>query len=249
MEQLPLISFITVVRNGEKVLEGTIKSVISQTYPAREYILVDGDSKDGTINIIKKYKKYINNWISEPDKSHFDAMNKGLKLATGKYVWFINAGDQIYDKYTVQKIFKKAKNADVYFGETALINLKGDKIGMWWRKNPKELTWRKMDKGMVVCHQSFIIRKSLAGKFNLTYPISSDIDWIIRGLKKSKKIINTNLILSKYLTGGLSEQKTIQMFLDCYKIYFKHIGVMRTLANHFPVALYLLGYKFFKLRF
>lgn len=249
MQYMPIVSIITVVRNGEKVLERTIKSIISQTYPAIEYIIIDGFSKDGTLKIIKKYGKFIDKWISEPDKSHFDAMNKGLKLATGKYVWFIHAGDQIYNKDTVQKVFAKGKNVDVYFGETVTTNPKGKKIGMWWRKNPKQLTWRKMDKGMVVCHQSFVIRKSLAGKFNLAYPISSDIDWIIRGLKKSRKIVNTNLVLSKYLIGGLSEQKTIQMFIDCYKIYFKHFGVIRTLANHFPVARYLFGYKLFKMRF
>ena len=92
----PKFSVITVTYNAEAVLEDTIQSVISQTYRHVEYIIVDGASKDKTVEIIKQYESGIASWISEPDKGLYDAMNKGLKLATGDYVWFLNAGDTLY---------------------------------------------------------------------------------------------------------------------------------------------------------
>jgi len=104
---LPLITVITVVLNGEKALEETIKSVISQTYPNVEYIIIDGGSTDGTLDIIKKYEDYIDYWVSEPDKGIYDAMNKGVDLTTGQWINFINAGDRFYDEDLIEEIFSK----------------------------------------------------------------------------------------------------------------------------------------------
>jgi len=89
----PLITIITVVYNGEKYLEETIKSVINQTYPNVEYIIIDGGSTDGTLDIIKKYEDYIDYWVSEKDKGIYDAMNKGILVSNGKYLLFLNADD------------------------------------------------------------------------------------------------------------------------------------------------------------
>ena len=91
----PKISVITVVYNSVSYIERTIQSVLSQTYPHIEYIIIDGGSGDGTTEIIKKYSGSLAYWVSEPDKGLYDAMNKGLAKATGEFVWFINSGDEI----------------------------------------------------------------------------------------------------------------------------------------------------------
>ena len=110
-------------------MERTILSVLSQSYPNIEYILIDGASKDKTVEIIKQYESGIASWISEPDKGLYDAMNKGLKRATGDYVWFLNAGDTLYTADTVQRIVaslkKKVSLPDVIYGETQIVDAEG----------------------------------------------------------------------------------------------------------------------------
>ena len=248
---MPLISIITVVKNGEKFIEMTIKSVISQTYPAIEYIVIDGDSQDNTLRIVKKYEKHISRWISEPDRSLYDAMNKGLKMAKGKYVWFMNAGDEIYDKTTLKRIFSTDKNADIYYGDTLIVDINKRKIGFFrGHRAPKDLTWKSFMKGALVCHQSFIIKKALASSFDyLNYPVSADTDWMIKGLKKAKRIINTQTVLSKFLTGGISTQHEFQTWIENYKAFKKNFGFFRNIYNHLFMAPNLLAYKLFKKRF
>ena len=101
----PKVSIITVVFNGENIIEKTMQSVFAQTYDNIEYIIVDGKSSDNTLSIIEKYKEKISVLISEKDKGLYDAMNKGLQVATGDYVWFMNGGDQIADAQVLTKIF------------------------------------------------------------------------------------------------------------------------------------------------
>src|SRR4051812_15125406 len=97
-KQSPVVSVITIVYNGGALLEGTIQSVLKQDPTHLEYIIIDGGSKDNTLDVIKKYTDQIDFWVSEPDKGIYDAMNKGLNAATGDYVWFMNAGDHIHGK-------------------------------------------------------------------------------------------------------------------------------------------------------
>src|SRR5690554_4553164 len=104
MSVAPKISIITVVFNGEKVLEKTMKSVFSQNYDNIEYVIIDGGSSDGTLKLIEKHKDRITYWSSEPDRGIYDAMNKGLKNSSGDYVWFLNAGDEIYAADTLHKV-------------------------------------------------------------------------------------------------------------------------------------------------
>ncbi|MFH0761601.1 MAG: glycosyltransferase family 2 protein [Bacteroidota bacterium] len=102
----PLVSVITVVFNSVNLLEQTIQSVLNQTWPDIEYIIIDGGSKDGTVDIIRKYERKIAYWVSEPDGGLYDAMNKGLAAATGDFVWFLNSGDLAYREDTLEQIFK-----------------------------------------------------------------------------------------------------------------------------------------------
>lgn len=114
---LPLISIITVSFNSADTIERTIRSIINQTYPNIEYIIIDGGSTDGTVDIIKKYASKISYWCSEPDKGIYDAMNKGALKATGEYIQYINSSDTIYNNTTTEEIVKELNNIDVIYGD------------------------------------------------------------------------------------------------------------------------------------
>ena len=121
----PKFSVITVTYNAAAVLEDTIQSVISQTYHHVEYIIVDGASTDGTLSIINRYKDHIARIVSEPDKGLYDAMNKGIRLATGDYLCFLNAGDSFHEDDTLQQMVHTLPGnelPDVLYGETELVD-------------------------------------------------------------------------------------------------------------------------------
>lgn len=157
MTHPPTFSIITVTYNASRWLERTILSVLSQSYASIEYLVIDGGSTDGTVDLIKQYEAGIAYWVSEPDRGLYDAMNKGLQRATGDYVWFINAGDTIYTADTVQKIVASLKKnvslPDVLYGETAIVDAEGRSLGMRRLKAPRRLTWKSFRMGMLVCHQ------------------------------------------------------------------------------------------------
>lgn len=120
MDKKPLISIITISYNSCLTIEDTILSVINQTYPHIEYIVIDGGSKDGTVDIIKRYENKISYWISEPDKGIYYAMNKGIAATTGEWINFINCGDSFYDKNVIARLFKDSigENYSVVYGNT-----------------------------------------------------------------------------------------------------------------------------------
>jgi len=232
----PVFTIITVTYNAEQWLERTILSVLGQSYPAIEYIIIDGGSTDKTIQIIQQYISGIAYTVSEVDHGLYDAMNKGLKRATGDYVWFINAGDTLYSSDIIQtivnKISKRKKLPDILYGETEIIDTKGRSLGKRRLKAPKELTWKKFRMGMLVCHQSFVVKKSIAPEYNLQYRFSSDFDWCIRCLKKSKKNINTHLILSCFLTGGMTSANRKASLKERYHIMCQYYGRLSTSILH-----------------
>ena len=228
----PLISIITIVYNDEVHIEKTLISVLNQTYTPIEYIIIDGNSKDNTLNIIKTYSDRISKIISEPDKGLYDAMNKGLKNATGDYVLFMNSGDTFYTNTTVNNVFKNFENADIYYGDTQIVNSKGIDLGHRRLRPPKALNWKSFKQGMLVCHQSIFIKRKLADLYNLKYKFSSDFDWVIKALKKSKKIKNTELIISKYLSEGITTNNRKKSLIERFKIMRLHYGFLSTILYH-----------------
>lgn len=235
----PKLSIITVVYNGEELLEGTIRSILEQSYPHIEYLLVDGASTDGTWNIVEKYKDQIYYCISEPDKGIYDAMNKGLARATGDYVWFMNCGDWIYAPDTVERMFASAQQADVYYGECMVVDSHRREIGLRSQVTPHQvpqnLNWKSLERGMVVSHQSFVPRRSIAPAY-IMGNLAADIDWVIRCLKKSHKAQYTGLVLSQFLEGGVSTQRRQQGWKDRYRILSEHYGPIRNALNHTRIA-------------
>lgn len=240
MNHSPKVSIVTIVFNGEKEIESTIQSVCSQTYSNIEYIIIDGASRDNTLSVVNKYKNRIAKIISEPDNGLYDAMNKGLANASGDYIWFMNAGDQIHDADVLSKIFSSLTSLpDVIYGETDMVDESGNIIGERRLKAPESLNWKSLQWGMVVCHQSFIAKRSLAAQYNLQYKIAADIDWMIATLKNAHSVHNAGIILSKFKTGGKSYKNIPKGLRERFNIMTKNYGFIKTLTNHF-----VLGIKF-----
>lgn len=238
----PSLSIITVVYNNVRDIERTIRSVIGQTYPHIEYLVLDGGSTDGTAEVIKRYDAHIARWVSEPDKGIYDAMNKGLAMATGDYVLFMNSGDEIYAQDTVERVFASAPDADIYYGETELFDDKWESIGLRRHHIPERFTWRSFRFGMNVSHQAIYIRRAIAGRFDTQYALSADIDWVIRAAKKANRSVNTRMLVAKYLVGGMSKKRHRQSLLERFRIFSKHYGLVPNIFNHAVIAFNLAAY-------
>lgn len=250
MIRQPLVSIITITYNAEATLERTIESVRRQNYPNIEYIIIDGASKDGTLAIIERNKDIVTTYISESDNGIYDAMNKGLDRATGEYVWFMNSGDELADEVVLSKAVQNApEEADVLYGETVVTDMKGSIIGERRLSLTEELTWRSFRKGMVVCHQSFIARRSLCGSYDTKYKYSADFDWCLNILKKSNIVYDTKLVLSRFLDGGFTKQHIIPGLKERFRIMVNNYGLIKTICYHIPISIKFFSYWILKGRF
>ena len=242
MNPTPGISIITVVFNGEKYIGRTIESVLGQTYKELEYIIIDGKSSDRTMELIRGYKG-IHKVVSEPDKGLYDAMNKGLKLATGDYVWFLNSGDQIFRKDTVETlVVGLTGRPDIIYGGTMIIDETQNEVGDRRLKPPVQLTWKSFRQGMVVCHQSILVKRAGAPLYNLDYRLSADIDWAIRAAKEATQIHNSNLVLSRFLEGGLTDHNIKAGLKERFKIMRHFYGLIPTILRHFVFGIRLTNF-------
>lgn len=176
----PLVSIITVVYNGEKHIEQTINSVLNQTYPLIEYIIIDGASKDKTLEIIKKYEKNITHLISEKDTGIYNAMNKGLALAKGEIIGILNADDYYYPE-TIQWVVNQFKqsNADIVYGN--LMKLRSFENNDYFKQVAPNISL--LEKTMPIFHPATFVKKEVyekIGDFNEKYKLSADYDFIYR---------------------------------------------------------------------
>ncbi len=232
----PKFSIITVCYNAEAQLERTLRSVLAQTYPHVEYILVDGASEDGTPALIHRYKDRISRVVSEPDKGLYDAMNKGIRLATGDYLCFLNAGDRFHADSTLEQMVRTLDGAnglpDVLYGETALVDDAGRFVRMRRLAAPEVLTWRSFRQGMLVCHQAFFAKTALAEPYDLQYRFSADFDWCIRVMKKARTLHNTRLVLIDYLQEGMTTRHRKASLMERFRIMAQHYGLISTTLRH-----------------
>lgn len=246
----PVFSIITVTYNAAQWLERTILSILRQSYPHIEYIIIDGGSTDGTVDIIRQYQEGLSYWISEPDNGLYDAMNKGLAQAGGDYVWFINAGDTLHTADTIQEIMsslkKKVSLPDVIYGDTMIVDAKGYSRGLRRLRPPKKLTWKSFRMGMLVNHQSFIARREIAPFYNPEYKLAADFDWCILCLRQAKIVYNTRRILSDFLENGLSSAQRKESLKERYAIMRKYYGTFSTSLLHIWFALRFYFAKWFK---
>jgi glycosyltransferase involved in cell wall biosynthesis len=236
---MAIISIITISYNAEKYLERTIKSIKSQTNKDFEYILVDGESRDRTLEIAKSHSHLFFKIISEPDNGIYDAMNKGLDNATGDFVWFMNAGDEIANANTLELIQKNIKtNTDLIYGDALHVNETGQIKGLRSKLTPHKLRdniqWQDLKLGMLVCHQSLIVKREIAPMFIMNN-LSADADWEIKSFKAAKGVVFIDEPICKFLEGGVSNQNLKESLIDRFKVQRMHFGLLPTLINHFNI--------------
>ena len=252
------VSIITITFNAEKYLAKTMLSILNQVNVDFEYIIIDGNSTDRTVDIIRQFeqeikeKKFPNiaienfRWISESDTGLYDAMNKGLNMASGEFVWFMNSGDKIYDNQTlnaVQQIIENEPKIDVVYGQSLMIDKEDNHLGERHKIAPKTLSKKDLLKGLVVCHQSIVVRKSIAPQYNLKYKISADYDWVNTVLSLSKKNIYLDQYLSKFMIAGISSVHRKKSWQERFEIMKRNFGLPATLWAHFVI---LIKYPFTK---
>ncbi|MDH5608678.1 MAG: glycosyltransferase [Cyclobacteriaceae bacterium] len=244
------LSVITVVFNGKEFIEPTVKSVIEQELTSLEYIVVDGGSTDGTLDVLKKYTQHLAHFVTGPDAGVYDAMNKGLALAKGKYVLFLNAGDTLSHPGLLRTLFVPCPDADVLFGETNLLNEKREMIGtrsaLTSRKLPENLVLRDFLKGQVVSHQSFIAKRSLAPMYSLAYKCSADIAWMIEIVKKGKNTVNVGQAISNYLQGGISDRQLATCWWERFQILWKNFNPFWVISAHLHFMIRFFNYGRYK---
>lgn len=245
----PVLTIVTITYNAVATLERTIVSVAKQDYHNIEYIVVDGLSTDGTMDIVHQYESSISKWVSERDNGLYDAMNKGLAMATGDYIWFLNAGDELPESDTVSKMFATSSDADIYYGDTMMTDMEGNVIGERRLAPPEQLTWKSFENGMLVSHQSFVPRRSLTQPYDTRYRFSADFDWCVNIMKKSQKTVNTHLVLSRFLDGGITKHNIVPGLKERFRIMTHHYGVLCTVAHHIPIAIKFFYYWATKGRF
>jgi glycosyltransferase involved in cell wall biosynthesis len=240
-ENMPLITVVTVVRNGEKTLEQTILSVINQTYKNVEYIIVDGASIDGTLEIIRKYEDRIDYWISEPDGGIYYAMNKGIDAATGEWINFMNTGDSFYLETVLTEFCSYINSGiDIFYG-SAYFSEKGINAH---NKTINDLYFLM---GYMVCHQAIFARKKLffIRKFDTSLVISADKDWLIYLYKYGIKLKLIPIIVCNYDTTGISSNisKTRKDFFVIIKRYYGYSGFFFVYLKYLCGRVVRTGYR------
>lgn len=248
-----MLSFcvITCTYNAVKELPRTLESVKNQTYAHLNHIIMDGNSSDGTMDMVAAYKdeckaagsRHRITAVSEKDNGLYDAMNKAIAMAGEDYIVFINAGDSLHDDTTLERIARQLEKTDglpgVIYGNTDIVDSRGNFLRQRRLQPPETLTWKSFQNGMLVCHQAFYARTDLAKEtpYNLKYRFSADVDWCIRIMKKAQQrdltLHNTHLTLCKYLDGGMTVKNHRASLIERFRIMENHYGVIQTILVHF----------------
>lgn len=236
------ISIITVTYNAASVLKRTLDSVKAQSWQQIEHLIIDGASKDETISMAETYKAqcpYEVVILSEPDKGLYDAMNKGLRLATGDYLVFLNAGDTLHAADTLETIVRSAQPLPgVLYGDTAITDEQGNFLHLRRLRPPKKLTWKSFRQGMLVCHQAFYALTDIAKNlpYDPRYRYSADVDWCIRVMKEAQKrqlpLVNTQAILADYQEEGQTTIHHRDSLKERFDVMRRHYGLFTTVIMH-----------------
>ena len=236
----PKVSIITVAFNAAKSIEKTLISVSEQSYENVEYIIIDGGSTDHTMNIVKKYEDHTSLIIQEKDEGIYDAMNKGIRHASGDYIWFIHADDQIFSKDTLKLAMENGKEADFIYGKTIIVDEQGLERGLESRKKHPEQSNLKLQSfldGMIICHQSMIVKRSITPFYNLNYHLVGDLDWVINIFKTPGITVHDcGHYMCKFVEGGTSTQYRRASLIQRFEILKKHFGLLATLVQHLKIV-------------
>ena len=211
------ISIITVSYNSAQTIESAIKSILSQTYSNIEYLIIDGDSKDETTSIIKKFEDKISFIVSEPDKGIYDAMNKGIRMSSGDVIGVLNSDDLYADPNVLQDVIKyfiEDKELDILFGNLVYVSqYEPSKIVRKWNSKPYFNNF--FEYGNVPPHPALFVRSHVyqkAGLFDLQYKLAADYEFMLRIFKKYKfKSLYINRLMVKMRLGGATNKNLINI--------------------------------------
>ncbi len=227
---LPKISIITPTFNSEKHLEETIKSVLNQDYSNIEYIIIDGGSNDRTLSIIAKYRQRISYFISEPDKGIYDAFNKGLRVATGDIIYFLNSDDYLYESNVIgelAEIFSSRPNLAFVYGNALVLD---EKIGFKYIRG-RAMSFQDLKTGEMPPHMGFFARKSLFekhGYFDTQYVIGGDYDFVVKCFQSDEQnSLYVDRTIAVFRCGGISTDPTKQQLMSQEQsaIIAKYFGI------------------------
>lgn len=220
----PLITVITAVLNGERHLEQAIQSVIKQDYPHIEYIIIDGGSTDGTLDIIRKYEDRIDYWVSEPDSGIYDAMNKGIAVARGELIGLLNS-DDYYEPRALQAVaeaYVAAPAAGIFYGNSYILQ---EDMGLRYKSYGHTRFWR----GMGFPHQAMFVLRAVhgaIGTYDTAYRIVADYDFVLRALEGCIPLSYVDALLVSYRNTGLSGSNLYATLNEIRKISRKHFGLL-----------------------
>ncbi len=235
----PLVSVITVVYNAKEALELTLQSIEKQTYINKQSIIIDGGSKDGTLEVIQKYQHIISYWVSEPDKGIYDAMNKGLRTANADYVTFLNAGDHYCSDNVLSSLFEGKKHPDVVYGDINIVKNNSDK--------PKYLPALDFTKHellahgtRVVCHQAFFVRRALAPIYNPRYKYKSELNWYFDILEQNQSLsfIHHDLAVVNYDLSGYGFINYKSNLFEWCLLVIRRFGFRTFFKYNYPKIIY-----------
>lgn len=240
MPASPLFTIITATFNAADTLARTIESVDSQLCRDYEHLIIDGASSDNTLAIAEATVNPLRKIYSEPDKGLYDAMNKGISKAEGKYLIFLNAGDKFHSTQTLQLLAEAAgsENAPgIIYGQTIIVYDRGRNPRPRHLQAPRELTLGAFADGMLVCHQSFVALRNITGFYNLRYRFSADYEWCIRCLQHSRRnVFIDHEPLTDYLDGGLTTRNRWRSLRERFAIMCTYYGTFATILRHFRFA-------------
>jgi len=241
----PFISIVTVVRNGDQTIERTIQSVLAQSYPNIEYIVVDGASGDGTLDILRRYGERIDYWISEPDDGIYEAMNKGIKLCTGQAIGLMNCGDY-YEPDYIERLVKNLpegqdisdivlySDCNVIYEDFALCQKIRSTMRVWG--------------GMSICHQAMLVGRrvyEVAGLYDLSFRMAADYEYLLRIVSRGTKFIHIPCYGVNFVHGGasyLATQQCLQEYAVASKRHYGEFSLKRIgflLSNSWKLFMYV----------
>jgi len=233
--QRPLFSIITATFNAADTLQPTLDSVASQTCTLYEHLIIDGASSDATREIAGKCRNPLMRFMSAPDKGMYDAMNKGLAMAEGDYVIFLNAGDTFHSSLTLRQIADTIMDNDypgIVYGQTQIVDAGRRLVGPRHLTAPDNLTLDSFREGMVVCHQAFVALRRITQEYNLKFRFSADYEWCIRVLQHSRNNVLMPGIMIDYLNEGTTTRNRYKSLFERFRIMCYYFGFFPTVAKH-----------------
>lgn len=246
-------SIITITYNAEAFLPRTVESVLSQHYRDIEHIIIDGASTDSTISVAQDYMQrsyaaqngHEVRIVSEPDNGLYDAMNKGLRQASGDYICFLNAGDFFPNANVLDTIVSRSLTGKirqqlpaVIYGDTDIVDNDGNFLRHRRLAPPRNLTWRSFRKGMLVCHQAFYARLDIARTvpYDTRYRYSADVDWCIRMMKEAERmgagLAYVDSVVANYTQEGQTTKHHRDSLKERYRVMQCHYGAFTTALMH-----------------